>query len=193
MAAPSWITKSGSLGIAVQLEPFSVDLKVQTGTHRATFRVISGQLPPGLSLNERGNITGYPVGKLGGIPLAVNEDSTFTFVVRCANEINEIADRTFAITVTGEIPPEPKIFNLAPIDGYQDLGTVPDGTWISIDLTGYDVNPGDRLTYRVVAGSPLGGRNISFDCIAFLPHGLIQIGEANLDAKIVGLGLQARV
>lgn len=157
MAAPTWITKSGSLGIAVQLEPFNVDLKVQTGTSRATFRVISGELPPGLSLSERGNIAGYPIGKLGGIPLAVNEDTTFTFVVRCTNEIGQVADRTFAITVTGEVPPVPKIFNPAPVDGYQDLGSVPDGTWISIDLTGYDVNPGDRLSYQVVSGSlPLG-------------------------------------
>lgn len=156
MAAPSWITRAGSLGIAVQLEPFSVDLKVQTGIYRATFKVISGQLPPGLSLSERGNITGYPIGKLGGIPLAVNEDTTFTFVVRCTNEINQVADRTFDITVTGEIPPEPKLFTQT-VDGYQDLGTVSDGTWIEIDLTGYDVNPGDVLSYQVVSGSlPLG-------------------------------------
>ena len=76
MAVPTWITKAGSLGIVTMLEPFATELQVATGNARANFAVISGLLPPGLSLSANGNIQGYPVGKLGGVPLAVNEDIT---------------------------------------------------------------------------------------------------------------------
>ena len=87
MAAPQWITNAGSLGIAVELKPFSLDLQVATGQYRAEFAVISGSLPPGLALSPQGNIRGYPVGKLSGIPLDVNQEQQFKFVIRCTNEL----------------------------------------------------------------------------------------------------------
>jgi len=149
MAAPTWITKAGSLGIASMLEPFATVLQVATGDARAHFAVISGALPPGLSLSANGNIQGYPVGKLGGVPLAVNEDITFRFVIRCTNERSEIADRTFSITVTGEVAPVAKPATYV----YNSLGTFADGTYIDIDISGSDANPDDVITYAVVDGA----------------------------------------
>ena len=153
MAVPTWITKAGSLGIATMLEPFATVLQVATGNARAYFTVISGALPPGLSLGANGNIQGYPVGKLGGVPLAVNEDITFRFVIRCTNERFEIADRTFSITVTGEVAPVAKPATYV----YNSLGTFADGTYVDIDVSGSDANPDDVITYTVVDGAlPLG-------------------------------------
>jgi len=147
--APQWITKAGSLGIAVELEPFALDLLVQTGDARAQFAVISGQLPPGLRLSPQGNISGYPVGTLKGVPLAVNEETVFTFVVRCTNERGELADRTFSITVTGQDAPIPLI---APFP-LNSLGTFNDGEWLEINLAAFDADPGDTLTYRLIGGT----------------------------------------
>lgn len=149
MAAPQWITKAGSLGIAVELEPFTVNLAVQTGDARAQFAVISGQLPPGLRLTPQGNISGYPIGKLSGVPLAVNEEIAFNFVVRCTNERGELADRTFSITVTGQDAPQPAIAPYA----NNSLGAFNDGEWVEIDLTAFDSDPNDTLQYRIVSGS----------------------------------------
>lgn len=156
MAAPQWITRAGSLGIAVELEPFSVNLAVQTGDARAQFKLISGQLPPGLRLTQQGNISGYPIGKLSGVPLAVNEELVFSFVVRCTNERGELADRTFNITVTGQDAPQPFI---APYSN-NSLGSFNDGEWIEIDLAAVDTDPNDVLTYRIVSGSLPKGLNL---------------------------------
>lgn len=163
MAAPEWITRAGSLGIAVELEPFEFSLQVRTGIFRATFAVIAGQVPPGLTLTERGNIQGYPVGRIAGVPLAVNEEIAFEFVVRCTNELGEISDRTFGITVTGQDPPEPRI---APFSN-QSLGVFTDASWIDIDVSGFDPDPGDRLSYALVGGSLPAG-------LQLLPTGRIQ-------------------
>ena len=50
---------------------------------------------------------------------------------------------------------------------------------------------GKLLAFRLVAAgkSALGGGNVRFDGVTGLPHGLVQIGKANLNAKIIGFGL----
>lgn len=153
MAAPQWITNAGSLGTAVELKPYELELQVSTGNSRAEFQIVSGGLPPGLILTPSGNIKGYPSGKLSGVPLDVNEETVFTFVIRCINDLGELSDRTFSIIVTGEDPPEPRT---APYSN-RNLGTFADGTWVEVDVTALDRDPGDTLTYRVVGGRlPLG-------------------------------------
>ena len=61
-----------------------------------TFSVISGSLPPGLSI-KGSNIVGIPYG--------VIRDTTYNFCIRATDGIN-IADRTFGITVATAGPPE---------------------------------------------------------------------------------------
>ena len=148
MAAPQWVTSAGSLGTAVELKPFELELAVATGNSRAEFNIVSGSLPPGLILTPSGNIKGYPSGKLSGVPLDVNEEQVFTFVIRCTNDVREISDRTFSITVTGQDAPQPRTAPYA----NQNLGTFADGTWVEIDVTALDTDPGDTLIYRIVGG-----------------------------------------
>ena len=157
MAAPQWITNAGSLGTAVELKPFDFELEVITGNSRAEFNIVSGSLPPGLILTPTGNIKGYPSGKLSGVPLDVNEETVFTFVVRCTNDVREISDRTFSITVTGQDAPQPRTAPYA----NQNLGSFSDGTWVEIDVTAYDTDPADTLTYRIVGGALPPGLSLS--------------------------------
>jgi hypothetical protein len=65
--------------------------------------------------------------------------------------------------------------------GFDDGG----GQAIGVDLEGF---VGKLVGFGVVAAgeSTLGGGNIGVDGFARLAHGLIEIGEANLNAKIVG-------
>ena len=149
MAAPQWVTSAGSLGTAVELKPFELELAVATGNSRAEFLIVSGILPPGLILTPSGNIKGYPSGKLSGVPLDVNEEKIFTFVIRCTNDLGELSDSTFSITVTGQDAPQPRTAPYA----NQNLGSFADGTWVEIDATALDTDPGDTLTYRIVGGS----------------------------------------
>jgi len=157
MAAPQWVTSAGSLGTAVELKPFELELAVATGNSRAEFNIVSGSLPPGLILTPSGNIKGYPSGKLSGVPLDVNEEKIFTFVIRCTNDVGELADRTFSITVTGQDAPQPRSAPYA----NQNLGSFADGTWVEIDVTALDTDPGDTLIYRIVGGSLPPGLNLS--------------------------------
>lgn len=149
MAAPQWITEDPNTWITKELEPFSIDLRVQAGISRVTFQLVAGALPPGIRLTPQGNISGYPLGRVTGIPLAVNEETVFEFVIRCQNEIGEIAERNFAITVTGEDPPQ--AFPAPYIN--QSLGTFPVGSWVEVNLSGIDLDPNDILSYSVVAGA----------------------------------------
>lgn len=157
MAAPQWVTSAGSLGTAVELKPFELELAVATGNSRAEFRIVSGSLPPGLILTPSGNIKGYPSGKLSGVPLDVNQEQIFTFVIRCTNDVREISDRTFSITVTGQDAPQPRTAPYA----NQNLGSFADGTWVEIDITALDTDPGDTLTYQIVGGALPQGLSLS--------------------------------
>ena len=157
MAAPQWVTNAGSLGTAVELKPFEFELAVATGNSRAEFNIVSGSLPPGLILTPSGNIKGYPSGKLSGVPLDVNAETIFTFVIRCTNDVREISDRTFSITVTGQDAPQPRTAPYA----NQNLGSFADGTWVEIDVTALDTDPGDTLAYRIVGGNLPPGLSLS--------------------------------
>jgi hypothetical protein len=54
-----------------------------------SWSLVSGQIPPGLSLSESpGRITGTPT-----------EAGTFTFTVRVTDDRGTFAERTFSITV----------------------------------------------------------------------------------------------
>jgi hypothetical protein len=65
-------------------------------TNLISFSIISGALPPGVAINGT-NIVGIPYG--------VVRDTTYTFCIRASNS-NDIADRTFSITVATAGPPE---------------------------------------------------------------------------------------
>lgn len=121
MAAPIWLTPAGVLSSI----PESVYYENQLDSYNQaggslTYRIISGNLPSGLTLSSTGLIS--------GIPSAVTEISSYTFTIRVTNNENKVADRSFSISVGGLIPPV-----ISPESG--SLGSYLDGQYIDIQIT----------------------------------------------------------
>jgi len=106
-----------------------------------TFSLISGALPPGLSIV--GNT-------IKGIPYGVIRDTTYTFCIRASNG-KDIADRTFSITVaTGGPPVWQTDGGLLPI-GVHNQRYILNNSFINYQLVAKDL---DNLpvTYYIASG-----------------------------------------
>jgi hypothetical protein len=87
--APIWITSSGSLGNLNQYNSSSYKIKAySTNGYNITYSMISGTLPPGLSFEMDGNITGQVTTTL---------TTVYTFTVRAISNEYSIT-RTFTIS-----------------------------------------------------------------------------------------------
>ena len=111
----------------------------------ATFKVISGKLPPGL------NIVGSTI---TGTPYSVADVTVFTFCVRAASTTGEISDRTYSITIDGADAPE-----FVTPTGRLAIGThqqmyVLDKTYINYQIEAFDLDTsaGQKLTYFISSG-----------------------------------------
>jgi hypothetical protein len=109
-AIPTWVTPAGALGTIPEGVFYSVPL-VATSDAPVFYRVIAGQIPPGIQINETGILSGNPqaVSTVQGVPSDIANDTTSKFAVRAyttrvvngTTVIDALADRTFTITVTG--------------------------------------------------------------------------------------------
>jgi len=100
MAQPVWNTSAGSLGtypanlsLVSQLSASAV-----TPATTITYTLLSGTLPPGVTMNSSGLISGTPD--------LVTVDTTSTFTVRATDNLSNIRDRTFSMRISGEAIPE---------------------------------------------------------------------------------------
>jgi hypothetical protein len=91
MTTPIWQTPVGFLGTATERTATTFVLSVNT---TATFKVISGDLPAGLTISTL-------TGTISGFPNSVGGTITNQFVVRATN-ISGVTDRTFIIDTTGQ-------------------------------------------------------------------------------------------
>lgn len=136
-AAIKWISPSGSLGTIPESVIYSKLLEAESA-NSITFKIISGNLPDGLIFRSDGRIS--------GIPDLVSKRSTSTFVVRATDNLGNIADRTFSITVQGQDIPE---F----ITPSGRIGTFYDGTKVDIDIEYTDTDPDETLIIKLLSGS----------------------------------------
>ena len=148
--APIWITPPGDLGIIPELEYYELPLDAYDPTASPypplRFSVISGSLPVGLEIYDDGRILGIPVlGQIRGVPAAVNRVTTSTFTVRCKNNLNQVADRTFTLTVAGLTPPV-----ITPTT--TDLGTYLDGSYFEVDINAIEPNTLLTPTFSIIDG-----------------------------------------
>ena len=100
MAQPIWNTSAGSIGTF----PASVALATQLSASAVlpaitiTYTLLSGILPPGISINNSGLIS--------GTPNLVTADTTSTFTIRATDNLSNIRDRTFSMIISGVAIPE---------------------------------------------------------------------------------------
>ena len=173
MAQPVWETPAGSLGVVPEGIFFQVPVLAYDPGPTPTevyYKLIAGQLPSGVQVDETGVIVGIPkaVANVQGVPLEVAADVTSKFAIRAyttrlvngVQVIDRLADRTFTITVTGQDAPE---FVTPPgnIATYFDGIAVPG---LQIEYT--DTDPGETVEVRLVAGRLPPGLTIN-------NHGLI--------------------
>jgi len=122
MAQPIWNTPAGSLGTY----PASIALTAQlsasavTPATTVTYILLSGTLPPGTTINTAGLIS--------GTPNLVTADTTTTFTIRATDNLSNIRDRTFSMTVSGVAIPE-----FTTPEG-SILNTL-DSTWIELPIS----------------------------------------------------------
>ena len=155
MAAPIWTTPPGNLGTIVEQEFYQVTLLANNADH---YQHVSGKLPNGIRITTTGNVEGYPSSKdyIQGVPTEVASDLTSRFVVRATNTSeNTVADRVFQLTITGN--DAPTIDSLPPTD----LGAAWDGSYFEQQLTAFDPDPGDVLTWKLQSGNLPAGLSVS--------------------------------
>jgi len=101
MSQPIWNSTSGSIGTypygismtyALSASPVSPAVSV-------TYTILAGTLPTNLTLNST-------TGIISGTPTLVTEPITTTFAVRATDNLGNIRDRTFNITITGIAVPQ---------------------------------------------------------------------------------------
>lgn len=149
MALEIWTQKTGyDLGIVSERTIINSQLPISYSSiadpSKVSFSVISGKLPPGVRL----------VGdRFQGTPFEVARNTGFKFVLR-ASYNNQIADRTFTVTVEG--PDEPfwtTQEGLLPV-GPNNLLYILDSTYVDFQLEGidYDTAAGQGLTYTIFDG-----------------------------------------
>lgn len=113
-----WQTPVGTIGTIPEGAYYSTFV-FATSTLPIEYSLISGELPRGIAL--------YPNGKLAGVP-TVSTTTVSKFTIR-ASTAEHIADRTFTITVSGDIPP---VF-ITPAGVIEQLLT---GTYIYTEVPG---------------------------------------------------------
>ena len=158
MAQPVWITTAGSLGSFSSNVQLSVQLRADPvlPAVSVSFKLISGSLPTGLSLST--------TGLLFGTPTLVVTDNTSLFTIRVTDNLGNIRDRSFSITVSGVASP-----SFTTTEG--DLFSVLDSKWveypiqysnpyedntIAIELTQGSLPPGLEINDKgIIRGYPL--------------------------------------
>lgn len=117
MAQPIWNTPAGSIGSfpATLSALFQLSASPVLPATSLTYALISGTLPNGIAINSNGLITGTPT--------IVTANITSTFTVRVTDNLGNLRDRTFSMTVTGTSIPQFLTAN-------GSILTTPDSIWI---------------------------------------------------------------
>jgi hypothetical protein len=167
---PTWVTPPGTLGTIPEGVFYSVPL-VATSDETVYFRLIAGNLPPGIQINETGVLAGNPALRrviigtttIQGVPFDVTNDTYSQFTIRAYTQrmvngvivVDRLADRTFSLTISG-------VSTVSWTTPAGTIGTYFDGTQIT-DLT---VNYTDPDVYAVnvvtvIAGALPNGLTVS--------------------------------
>lgn len=122
MAQPIWTTPAGAIGtypygIAMT---FLVVAEPVAPASTVTYTLLSGTLPTNLTLKSSN-------GLISGIPTIVTQNTTSTFTIRATDNLGNLRDRTFSITVSGTAVPR----FTTPAGS---LRSINDSTWTQIQV-----------------------------------------------------------
>lgn len=183
MVAPVWTTGS-SLGIIKHLTPCN---KTLAATGATSYSLVSGQLPPGLSLSITGVISGTP--RLDNV-VANTQGTKFTFTARAINN-SGVTNRTFTLDVVANDLYVPKNFSMP--------GCRFGAGFLQYQIPRGETNLGGNLYWRVEEGTLPPGTTLSpTGSIEIVPgHGLApfkreQFIKPSVDPNsVASLGLES--
>jgi hypothetical protein len=136
-----WNTPAGNLGTYAEQVEFSLQLNAINPTAgQLDYRVVSGQLPPGIQLYRDGLLYGIPNITTAG----PSSSRKFAFTIRARNSANQISDRSFLISINGIAPPA--------LITTESLGSYFDGDYIALQLLYTETN-NSSLTWSVSNGT----------------------------------------
>jgi hypothetical protein len=139
---PNWTTAAGNIGNPNKESSFTTTLAA-TGDAPITYSVLSGTLPPGITLNSS-------TGVLSGTTPVVTAATTYTFTIRSTDAQFQDTDRTFSITVN--LSPVPQIgtttYDATGIGAVTDISELASNPLVMAELptSGY-------LKYNISIGS----------------------------------------
>jgi len=139
MSQPIWTTPAGNIATIAALVPNNFQLVANpvSPALSLTYTIISGNLPAGMTMTNTGYISGTP-----GI---VNQETIYTFVVRATDNLSNIRDRTFTITVSGTANP-----TFSTPSGI--LITTSDSIWTEIPILYNNPLEDNPVTIRLLQG-----------------------------------------
>lgn len=140
MAQPVWNTPAGSIGSfpASLTATFQLSASAVLPATTVTYALISGTLPNGISINSSGLISGTPTIVIANI--------TSTFTIRATDDLGNLRDRTFSMTITGTAIPQ----FLTPNGS---ILTTPDSTWIENPIAYSNPKTENPIIIQVKEGS----------------------------------------
>ena len=167
---PTWVTSAGTLGTIPEGVFYRTPL-VATSDSTVYFRLIAGNLPPGIQINETGVLAGNPTFQqviigtttIQGVPYEVLNSTTSKFTVRAYTQqiingvtvLDTLADRTFSMTISG-------ISTVTWSTPAGLLGTYFDGTQIAnLSVSYTDPDPDAPGVVTLIAGALPTGLTVS--------------------------------
>lgn len=141
MSQPVWKTQAGSLGTYPVGIPVTLQLNAipELPATMVKYSLLSGNLPAGTSLvSHSGLITGTPDNIL------IEETATFT--IRATDDLNNVRDRTFSLTISGSNRP---VFTAPP----GSLFHVQDGAYVHYPLQYSNPYSTNEVTFSVSSSS----------------------------------------
>lgn len=152
MAQPVWTTPAGSLGtypagiyseIQLQASPILPAASI-------TYQLLSGSLPTGYTINSSGKIYGNEV--------LITTDTTYNFAVRVTDNLGNIRDRTFSMSITGSAIP-------SFVTPSGNILSTNDSIWLELSIDYFNPDISNPVTVRVQEGNLPPGLEMSSEGI----------------------------
>ena len=140
MAQPTWNTPAGSIGSypASLTAVYQLSASVVLPATSLTYAVISGTLPSGLSMSTSGYISGTPA--------IVTSNVISAFTVRATDNLGNIRDRTFSMTITGSAIPQFLTAN-------GSILTTQDSLWVELPIAYTNPKTDNPVIFQIKEGA----------------------------------------